>query len=181
MEKKQKFEILLAILLIVLLVGLVWWLVGSKDDQVDPTVDEDSQVQDVLPGQEPLDLTGYEEDASTIARVFVERFGSFSNHSDYENVSSVMDIATSSLQDRLGLLVDGASADDGAVYYGGSTYVISIDQVEVTDVREVLEVMTQREESIDSPSNATVKYQTMALTLVKLGDEWFVDDFEWLD
>lgn len=181
MERKHKFEILLAIILIVLLIALVWWLLVSRGGEADVLVDEQEQGQGVIPGQEPLDLTGYEEDASTIARVFVERFGSFSNHSAYENVSSVMDISTSSLQSRLDDLVNSTSADNGAVYYGVSTYVVSITQKEVTETLEVLSVLTQREESIDSPSNTTVKYQTMEITLVKEGGEWLVDDFEWID
>lgn len=179
MERKHKIEILLAILLILILIGVVWWLVGSDGEKA-IVVDEDGQVQEIE-SMEPMDLNGYEEDASTIARVFVERFASFSNHSNYENVDSVMDISTESLQSYLQDLMESASNDDGSVYYGVSTYVISVSQVEVSDTREVLEVLTQREESFDTPGNTSVKYQTMQLTMLKQGDEWFVDSFEWID
>ena len=180
MERKHKFEILFAIILIAFLIGVVWWLLRPDIDD-GQVVDEDSQMQGIELGQEPLDLDGYEEDASTIARVFVERFGSFSNHGDYENVDAVMDLATESLQVRLNELVDEASSDDGSVYYGVSTYVLSIDQVEVSDTQEVLEVLTQREESFETPGNTSVKYQTMQLTMTKVADQWLVDDFQWLD
>ncbi len=180
MERKRKFEILFAIILIILLVGVVWWLLRPEPVNDQGSFTDDGQMQD-FESIEPLDLDGYEEDASTIARVFVERFGSFSNHGDYENVDAVMDIATSSLQSRLEDLAEDASGDGNAVYYGVSTYVISITQIEVSDTQEVLEVLTQREESIESPENTSVKYQTIEVTLVKEGEEWLVDDFEWVD
>jgi len=181
MERKHKFEILLALGLIILLVIAIWWLLSPDPQEDAGSITGDDQVQDIQEYQEPLDLTGYEVSASTIARVFVERFASFSNHGDYENVGSVMDISTVALQDRLQDLIDDVSNDDGSIYYGVSTFILSISQIEVSETREVLEVLTQREESIESPSDSTVRYQTMEVTLVKQGDEWFVDDFEWVD
>lgn len=181
MERKRLWEIVIAIVIILLLIVAVWWLLRSSSGQDRVTPEQDEPGQGQVIGGEPLDLSGYEQSASTIARVFVERFGSFSNGGDYQNIDVVMDIATDALQARLQDLINTSDTDHTSAYYGISTHVLSIHQVEVSDRQEVLEVLVQREESIDSPANTSVKYQTIRLTLVKDGTSWLVDDFIWLD
>ncbi|HAL50543.1 MAG: hypothetical protein UU40_C0025G0006 [Candidatus Uhrbacteria bacterium GW2011_GWD2_41_121] len=177
MERKEKIEIGIAVLVIVVLVGVLWWVLQSGSSDLVPSIDSGTD-QATEDQQTPvIDYTAYETTASTIARVFVERFGSFSNQADYENVNAVMDIATSTLQNQLKTIM--SKEQDTDVYYGISTRVLSIDQVSITDTQEVLEVMTQREESIESPANTTIRYQSMKLTLVKNGDSWLVNDFVW--
>lgn len=177
MERKQKIEIGIAVLIIIVLIGVLWWVLLPGSSDLIPGSDSGTG-QATEDQQEPaIDYSAYETTASTIARVFVERFGSFSNQADYANVISVMDIATSSLQSKLEAMM--SKDQDTDVYYGISTRVLSIDQVSATETQEVLEVMTQREESFETPANTTIRYQTMKLTLVKDGGSWLVSDFVW--
>lgn len=179
MERKTKIEIGIAVLIIIALVGVLWWVLRSDSSDLVPGSDSGTgqATEDI---QEPaIDYSAYETTASTIARVFVERFGSFSNQADYENIVSVKSIATNSLQSQLESIM--SKEQDTDVYYGISTRVLSINEVSTTDTEEILEVMTQREESIESPANATIRYQTIKLTLVKVGSSWLVDSFEWMD
>ncbi|MBU4315538.1 hypothetical protein KJ673_04025 [Patescibacteria group bacterium] len=179
MERKQKIEISVAVVIIIALVCILAWILYPNKDSVVPGAQDSEQV--VIDGEvvPSLDYSAYPQSASTIARVFVERFGSFSNQNSYENVQSVMDIASSSLKQRLTKIINDATLEDDSVYYGVSTHILSVDQVSATDSLEKIEVLTQREESIESPANTTVRYQTMAVTLVKEGDSWLVDDFVW--
>jgi hypothetical protein len=181
MEKKQKIEIGLAVLIILALICVLVWIIYPREIQEDVIVDENGNIvvendTDYTP---TVDYSIYPESAVTIARVFAERFGSFSNQAGYINVMSVMDISTESLQMRLDKIINDAMDDDSGTYYGVSTIVLSSEQVSATDAQEVFRVLTQRKESIESPENTTIRYQTMVITLVKDGDNWLVDDFVW--
>ncbi len=180
MERKQKIEIGIALIIILALAGLLAWIFYAGDD-IDLAPSAGNQDQVIIDGQvvPSLDYSLYPQSAQTIARVFAERFGSFSNKADYENVDSVMSIATSALQAKLFEVVEGVSNDANDSYYGISTHVLSVNLMSGDEVSEVYEVLTQREESIDSPSNTTIRYQTMTLTLVKEGESWLVDNFVW--
>lgn len=117
---------------------------------------------------------------STVSRIFVERFGSYSTDVDYANVTDVLPLVTDQLRDDLQEIAEEArkTADDG--YYGVSTNVIKITTDAQTDTTMTLTVKTQREEAFGSPGNMSVRYQDIRVEFVKIGDDWFVDSFEWL-
>ncbi|MCH8049694.1 hypothetical protein IH979_03225 [Patescibacteria group bacterium] len=179
---KKRLEVLLAILILIGVVVLVLFLLlrrppSEEAEEVQPEVEE---MMEVAPIEEAFIPPGPHEVApQTVIRVFVERFGSYSSESNYENVDDVLQMTTPSLQPRLEQLASDARRNSSNIYYGISTRIIAMNEIELTDKAAVFSITTQREESIDSPANTTVRYQDIVVELVKDGLGWLVDDFEW--
>ena len=185
METRHKVELGIAILV---LVGFVVLLaLFMRDDAAPDVVTPDSgALEDTgerVPhpdGVDPADIPppGVVS-AMTIGRTFVERFGSYSSESDFANVDDILSLATGGFRVELEDIVANARKNDDAAYYGISTIVLSTTTVTEADVAVTLRMLTQREEAIDDPANATVRYQDILVDLVKIGDNWLVDGFTW--
>lgn len=175
---KKTWEMLGAILIVIALIVLIVWLVGRK-----ATETQEPDISDTVPMVEfptEIDLSGpVEYRPNPVARAFVERFGSFSSESGYQNIEDVMVLATTSLQSRLQSIADEARTSIESSYYGVTTKVVAMEIVEETENSASLLVTTQRNESIDSPANTTIEYQEIDLDMVRQGDTWLVSDFQW--
>ena len=181
MTRRHKIEVLVAILILIGLIVVLWLIFrGGDDEQVreeEVVTLEELEITDE--NGEVIIIEDLPVEASTVARVFVERFGSFSSENGYTNIDEVLSLATESLQSDLASLAADARSEGSDSYYGISTRVLSVSTVSSTDTTQIMSVVTQREESIDSPANTSVRYQTIALTLVADGDSWLVDAFAW--
>ena len=187
METRKKIEIIVAIIvLIVFIVALVMFVSKTTPDQqivvddasgqLDTSGDRGSQVSEV----DPADIPSVSAvSASTIARTFVERFGSYSSEVDFMNVEDVLSLATEDFEDELTGIIERARRNADDAYYGISTVVITTKVVKQTDSTATLRMTTQREEAIDDPANTTVRYQDIVIELVKDGDDWLIDGFTW--
>lgn len=189
MERKTKIEIMLAVFLILLCIGLViWWKRPAETVQTTapntanittstnkPTTSSTSTGAEVDPA--PVIK---ETSPSTVARTFVERLGSYSTEADAENIEDILPMATSSFKGELQALVREARSTSNGAYYGVSTIVVTSPKtVSSTATQTVLSMTTQREETIDTPGNTTVSYQSITVTLVKSGTTWLIDDYSW--
>ena len=183
MERKQTIEILIAaFILLGLVLLLAWFLLRGEPVQEEREQEQQrEQIQYDEDDLAPSDTTGMPDQPETIARVFVERFGSFSSESGYGNIEEVMVLATPGVQAQLEQILEQARASSSEAYYGVSTTVIGLTKQVVTDDEVEFLVTTQRRESIDSPANTVVKCQDINVTLVASGDTWLVSDFAWSD
>lgn len=186
MEKRHKIEVGVAIaVLLGLFIFLFLFLRNSGDivptenDGKSPTT-VDRQV-DALPVDSADIPTQSVVSAQTTARNFVERFGSFSSDVDYLNIDDVLPLATASLQRELRELAEDARENTSDAYYGISTKAIIFTIEEENDTSITMLVTSQRQESIDSPGNTTVRNQQIRLVIVTDGDGWLVDSFTWLE
>ena len=66
-------------------------------------------------------------------------------------------------------------------HYGVTTRVITLDVTNMDELNGLasLTITTQREESIDSPQNISVRYQDVLLELVQVNSEWLVSSAKW--
>lgn len=180
MTRKHWAEIVGAIAVILALIFLIWWLL--RDD----TVEEHDGAQDGLPADvvadEPVEVPDGPVEISPlpIARTFVERFGSYSTESDYQNVEDVLTLATAGFQDELEQLAIDARRSENGLYYGVSTQILTVATESESDTVAVLRFTTQREEAAGSPGNVSIRNQDILVTLEKVGDGWLVSSFEWL-
>ena len=183
---RRQIEVIAAVLILVLLGCLLWWFLRPAAQVVETT----KQATKTLPAQSATTTQATETPvapvkqklpptAQTIGRSFVERFGSFSNESEYKNIEDVMSMATPALQAKLATLAEEAKKSTNPAYYGISTTVISVKTTGTTDTQVKLTITTLRSESIDSPANKVTRSQDMKLTLVKSGEDWLVDDYIW--
>lgn len=189
MERKRMIEIATALAILFALGFLVWWMLRDTV-QEEVIIKEDAQtLPDTAPDNRPTtgDSEGapkvQEVSAGTVARTFVERIGSYSSESDYQNVDDVLGVVTVSLGEKLEKDAERARAqepnDDG--YYGISTSYVGAKTLEESETEITLLVQTQREESFGSPGNAEVRYQEIEVTLVQEDGEWKVDSYTWRD
>ncbi len=182
MESRHKKEMLIAIAILIALVIIIWLLLRPEPQIIEEPVPsqpveteitgEPAEIPEIT--KEPVDIA-----AQTIARTFAERFGSYSSQGDFANVTDVMSIATEALKDRLESIAASAQASASDEYQGMSTRVLSMETTSETEEVSVVEIQTQRTESIGSPANSTTTTQKLTLSLIKSGNSWLVDDFTW--
>ena len=181
MERKHIIEIIIAVLILLGLGVLLWWIfMRDTEVIVDEETTTDTVVEDTVdPFSETVDTSTLPDQPETIARAFVERFGSFSSESGYGNIDDVLTLATSGMQAQLESIAAEARAQGGDSYYGISTTILTIEELSRTEAEASFLITTQREESINSPANTTVRYQEIEVSLTANGDTWLVSGFAW--
>lgn len=192
MERKRVIELGIAIVIVLAFIFLVWWMLrGTQEPDGVGIVTESVQTlpktnnTTAQPMSDPENVPRVQEvSAGTVARTFVERIGSYSSESNYQNVDDVLGIVTDALKKQLEEDAEKARArapQDNSGYYGISTSYIGAKTTQETDTQITLLVQTQREESFGSPGNSEVRYQQVEVSLVKEGGEWKVDSYTWKD
>lgn len=207
MTKRNK--ILLGILIILLLLGALlvayYWPAPKNDfvpepqEQTELTPTEDTIIE--KPIGDYIDASNQTEQAPTVSPEqvveqqlqasvkamtisFVERLGSYSNQSDYENIEELKPFMTNKMRTWAdGFVVQQRAQEDAnADYFGVDSKVLALDFKEFSeeDGRAEVEVNTQRIEYRGAQRARTIKYQKASITLLKQGDTWFVEEVIWL-
>ncbi len=180
MLTRRKLEVIAAVLILLLLLVVLW--LALYKPKPEPVTAEPEVVVEVVPVVDPAQVPAPGVvSAGTVARIFVERFGSYSSETDFANVDDVMILATPAYQAELAALVASYrrqfDADDG--YTGISTSVITLKNLTESETAANFLVTTQREEAVGNPGNATLRYQDAEVSLVKVGDDWLINDLTW--
>ncbi len=131
-----------------------------------------------LSGNSLAEASTDEESIIRLAKSFTQRFGSFSNDTDYENIELSRPFMTEDMINRTNALI--IPQDDNAEFYSISTQSIDVDIVDFGEgaTGATIEVGTRRTErkGLDNP----VKFsQTARLELKKISNQWKVDKFTW--
>lgn len=184
-RRKIMFAALIAILLIILLLLLWWRLQPAKQPATPSTPVVPTQTlpprTNSAPPTTPTEPTSTptQVSLSSLAQTFTERYGSYSSESDFGNLKDVLDLMSVSFAAATQRTIDAGQTPNG--YYGISTQVLSVTVDAMDDAAGTASatVSTQREESVGSPQNQTVLYQTLVLTFVKENGTWKVDSAIW--
>ena len=129
--------------------------------------------------EEPHKLNA--NDAAKLSASFTERLGSFSNQSDYGNVTDLKIFMTSSMQTWADKYVASLRAQKyNGQYYGITTNTLTTKVLNYDEKagKAQIEVTTERRESQASTVGASY-IQKMTLDLVKSNNEWLVDNASW--
>lgn len=118
----------------------------------------------------------------SIARSFVERYGSFSNQGNFENLTDLYPLMTKKFQEKTKAFIEErlANRKPNQEYYGITTVVLNVETLESAPDRVVFLIKTQRQESTAQTLNAKIYYQDVKLILVSENNFWKVDSLEWL-
>src|SRR3990167_3278636 len=124
-----------------------------------------------------------QDDLARMASAFAERFGSFSNQSDYGNVRDLQIFMTNTMKDWSENYINDARSRkiQTAIYYGIVTKAISstVKQFDAdTGLAEIL-VKTQRRESAGLAGNSSTFYQDIIIKYIREQGVWRVDGFYW--
>ncbi len=124
-----------------------------------------------------------EDDFKQMARPFAERFGSYSNQSDYGNIEDLERMMSSTMKKWADEYVANLRNN---VKYSGEFYGIvtrSFLEPEISTFNpssgkvEVM-ILTQREET-SALAEAKIFDQKIKITFIKEGGEWLVDEATW--
>lgn len=131
---------------------------------------------------------GLDEETNTrneviqLARAFVERYGSFSNETNYQNILNLKILMT----DKLAAWADSfvASQRSKAVksdsYYGITTKSLAVSVVSFdSKTKAELKISTQRREADEKTASSKVFYQDIYVKIVKEAGDWKVDELSW--
>lgn len=111
-----------------------------------------------------------------VAKLFTERYGSFSTEAQYANLTDVLPLMTESLAEQTRAVINAAKPS--VVFYGVSTRAVTVKVGERTATSATVTVSTQRVETKGTAAPAT-KYQDLILSLEKAGEDWKVAAATW--
>lgn len=112
-----------------------------------------------------------------LSRLFIERFGSYSNYSDFENITSLDQFMSSPMRKYARSLMEEPLDDSfGSQYYGVTTRLLSIFMKNfVKSSQATVEFVVQQEiqEGVDSPIETMRRDGRIELKYS--GEKWLVD------
>lgn len=140
----------------------------------------------VIPVQPETPVKKTEPQADDLARMalaFAERFGSFSNQSDYGNIRDLKIFMTDAMKDWAENYINDARArkTQTVIYYGIVTKAIFSEAKNFdadAGLAEIL-VKTQRRESAGLSGNSLTFYQDIIIKYVREQGVWRVDQTYW--
>ena len=182
MDRRKTIEYVVIVLLIFALGVLIWFLL-FKDKVVEPISPTNPDLVRSMPRADqvftPEQIAAAKPIPETAGRIFVERFGSYSNQGTYGNIDDVLVLVTPELKTSLEALRVSAAGELSETLYGVNTRIISVEKTASTDSTAELAIQTQREEEIGTPGNTRVRYQKITLSMQKEGDNWLVAKYAW--
>lgn len=186
----RKRAIIVVLIIIAILLFVVWLLSSlfTKDPEVayeepvtqttQPIKTEETISEKLL--QQEQEVRDQSSGVISISKTFVERYGSYSNESNFANIKDVLPIMTTSFAKKSQEFIDGSTAPKEV--YGVTTRVITVkvDSIdEEVGTAKVL-ITTQKEESVESSVESLVRYQDIELNLLKEAGVWKIDSATWL-
>lgn len=120
--------------------------------------------------KKPVDMSVY---AKQVAKIFVERFATYSNQNNNQNIDDVLSMSTSVMVRWL----ESQRGDFELEYQGISTSVIASRIISMDDNMAVIELDTQQQ--VMTTSGSELKQKTGKVELVKEDNDWKVNGFYW--
>lgn len=125
-------------------------------------------------------------DLERLAKSFSERFGSFSNQSNYSNITDLKMFMSEKMQKWADTYVakNSKSSSDNAVYYGVTTKALSVKTQSYNESAGTAEIIvqTRRRESVGTSNNSSNLYsQDILISFVKEDSAWKVSSAYWQD
>lgn len=128
-----------------------------------------------LPAKTASPLEAEKNGVVQLAKVFVERYGTYSSDNNFQNIKEVESLVTRSLWSKISEPMNSKTTTQGFV--GVTTKAISMDLASWSDSKATVEVKTTRTEERNGVM--TTKYQNATAGLVKQNSFWLVDSFVW--
>lgn len=118
---------------------------------------------------------------SRIASSFAERFGSYSNQSDFENIKSLQVYMTENMKKWSEQFIKSSqkASSDTSIYYGITTKTISNNLASLSDKEATFTITTQRKEATGTTDNARIYYQDILIKFAKEQGVWKVSEAKW--
>lgn len=173
--------ILLSAMVVVVIVFFVVRFVGRSNESDTEALPDaraktaGTSLAEVVPPKEYDQQT-----VESLARLFVERIGSYSNQSNFQNINDVSQLMTPKARAWAEGLKKTADTS-GAAYRGMTTKALTATTVDwKPKVSALVRLSTQRQEERDD-ATPRLYYQDAEVRLVFQNDSWLVDEMTWKD
>jgi len=124
--------------------------------------------------QEEVAATGSRQ----MAEIFAERYGSYSNQGDYQNLRDLLPIMTERYRQETEAFLSTADATPGQTYEGVTSVKISTDVRSSDEDSAVIAVTLQQERRSGSAAPTTAS-RTLRMELQLVGQDWRIDRAAW--
>jgi hypothetical protein len=137
----------------------------------------------VITNTTPTTTEFSEASLKSIARSFAERFGTYSNQNNFENIEHLIPYMTERMKQWATNYLEEKRANPvyAGIYHGITTRSLSIETVSYDTSTGTAEFMikTQRRESTGSTSNSQLTYQDIQIKFRRDQGIWKVDEAWW--
>ena len=113
--------------------------------------------------------------AKQTAKIFVERYGSYSTDNNYQNIREVESLVTEALWTKISGKLN--SPIPTGAFNGLTTLILSGEFNSWDGQSAELTLKTRRQENRAGVLSSA--YQDIAVSLVRQGDNWYVNSFQW--
>ncbi len=134
-----------------------------------------SQAPAGLPAKTATPLEAEKNGVAQLAKVFVERYGTYSTDNNFQNIKEVETLVTLSFWSKISAPMNSKTSSQSFV--GVTTKVISMDLTNWSDIKATVELKTMRTEEKNGVVSA--RYQNASVEMTKKGDSWLVDKMVW--
>lgn len=198
---KRIWGVIIIILGLAIIAGIVYVIFFYKFSSPPEQITEPPAVQQAKPLAQPIIKEPLEqqtavqpvsplkkaevkqEDLARMAAAFAERFGSYSNQSDYGNIRDLQIFMTAKMKDWAENYIEDARArkTNTVIYYGIITKFISSEVKQFDQDMGQAEVLvrTQRRESAGVSSNSSTFYQDIIIKYLREKGVWRIDGIGW--
>ena len=140
-----------------------------QDASVEEIADVVDEPKDTVISGVPLPEDQQELFARQSARLFVERFLSYSNQNENKNITDLLSFASANMQNWM--KTQGKQTD--GEYEGVTTKVISSEISEITDSSAIVSIGIQQ--AFQTVSGSEYKTRDGRVEMIKKGNGWLVD------
>ncbi len=192
MSLRARIFIIVSILVLLILGISIFLVVRSKNKAAEPQtntpngntganngqpgqISVGTQTPTGLPAKTATPLEAEKNGAVQLAKVFVERYGTYSSDNNFQNIREVETFVTPALWSKISAPMNGKTTTQSFV--GMTTKVISTDLTKWSDTKATVELKTTRTE--EKNGVITTRYQNVTVDMVKTGGVWLVDKLVW--
>jgi len=134
-----------------------------------------TQIPAGLPARIVSPLEAEKNGVVQLAKVFVERYGTYSTDNNFQNIKEVEAFVTPALWSKISAPINSKTTTQSFV--GVTTKVISMELASWSGTKAVVELKTTRTEEKDG--KVTTRQQNATVEMVKSNDLWLVDKLVW--
>jgi len=120
-----------------------------------------------------------EVDLERLAFSFIERFGSYSNQSNFENIRDLELFMTSSMKRWANKYISQNRSKMGDIYWGVTTKALAVKSIQIGEQQAMIVISTQRKETSADPNNYRIYNQDAELIFKKISGIWLLDGIYW--
>jgi len=128
-----------------------------------------------LPAKTATPLEAEKNGAVQLAKVFVERYGTYSSDNNFQNIKEVEALVTPALWSKISAPMNAKTST--ASFVGVTTKVISLELTAWSDIAATVELKTTRTE--EKNGAVSTRYQNAIVQMVKTGGVWLADKLVW--